>query len=83
MKLYKFFKPDCKPCSTLAKVMDTLNLPEDLEIIPLDVSFEENKKMAYANGINQTPSLMYEDGRKMVGFRTRPELLEFLNLKGV
>ena len=79
-KIYKFYKPNCSPCSTLVKMMATMNIPNDFEFIELNVEDEKNKQFAYDNGIDKTPSLMFEDGRKMVGLKKREEIMSFLGL---
>ena len=65
-KIYKFYKPNCSPCSTLVKMMATMNIPNDFEFIELNVEDEKNKQFAYDNGIDKTPSLMFEDGKTII-----------------
>jgi hypothetical protein len=81
MKIYKFYKPECDPCKTLVKMMDKMEIPPEYEIIEIDVNVEINKQFAYSNGINKTPSLMYEDGsKKMIGLKRREEIMAFFGI---
>ena len=45
-KIYKFYKPNCSPCSTLVKMMATMNIPNDFEFIELNVEDEKNKQLS-------------------------------------
>lgn len=78
MKIYKFYKPNCDPCKTLVKMLATIDIPENYEFVELNVEEEDNKQFAYANGINKTPSLMFEDGRKMIGLKHKQDIINFL-----
>lgn len=84
MKLYKFYKEDCSPCSTLAKIMNLITIPEAVEVIPLNMNLEEVKTLAKEKGITSVPVLMFENGNKMVGVKKRQSVEEFIvsNLGG-
>lgn len=78
MKVYKFYKNDCAPCYALQRILNHINIPEDIEIINMNINLEENKELAKENKINKVPSLMFENGIKLVGLKTEEETLNFL-----
>ena len=67
MKLLKFYKAHCQPCNTLNAMFSKLKMPEDLKIIYVNVDDKEGKEMAIKYDLKSVPSLVKEDGSKMVG----------------
>jgi glutaredoxin len=78
LKVYKFYKNDCVPCYALQRILNHINIPKDIEIINMNINLEENKELAKENEINKVPSLMFENGIKLVGLKTEEETLNFL-----
>lgn len=76
MKLYKFYSATCVPCVRLSKILESLILPDGIELVPIDVY--EQYEFAKENDILSVPTLMFEDGRKLVGLKTPREILEFI-----
>jgi len=54
-------------------------LPENIEVIELNVGDEKNKELAKKNEIDKVPALMFEDGRKIIGSKTKQEVIDFIN----
>lgn len=79
MKLYKYYKNDCAPCYALSRILMNINLPKNIEIVPMNVGIEENKTKAKELGISAVPVLMFEDGRKLEGKKTKEEIINFIN----
>jgi hypothetical protein len=68
VKLYKFYKEDCSPCSTLKKILKLINL-EDYELIEINMSLQENKDKF--SDIDVVPVLQLENGKKLIGVKTK------------
>lgn len=80
-KLYKFYKKDCVPCYNLGRILSTIKIPEDIELIELNVDLPENKKLAKEYGANGVPFLIFKDGDVFLeGSQTRESVINFLNL---
>ena len=79
MIVYKFHKPDCAPCYALSRILKHIEIPEDIEIINLNVNEETNKAIAKENSIDKVPALMFENGIKIVGLKSEDEVVSFLN----
>ncbi len=78
-KLYKFYKNDCSPCYAMARNLLQLRLADTMEIVELNVELEENKQLAVDKGISKVPVLMLENGNKLVGLKTKDEIMKFVN----
>ena len=50
-----------------------------MEIIELNVEQEENKQLAKEKGIDKVPVLMLENGNKLIGLKTKDEIMKFVN----
>lgn len=79
IKLYKFYKSNCAPCYALSRILIQTKLPENIEVIELNVGDEKNKELAKKNEIDKVPALMFEDGRKIIGSKTKQEVIDFIN----
>jgi hypothetical protein len=79
IKLFKFYKQNCAPCYTISRILVQVEIPENIEIIPINVGLEENKKFAKDNEINIVPALMFENGTKIIGLKNKQEVIDFLN----
>lgn len=75
-KLYKFFKDDCVPCRSLSAVLAQMDLPSDIEVVPIDV--KEDIIFARNNGIVSVPTLMLENGNKLVGLKPVNDIIAFI-----
>lgn len=80
MKLYKFYKDDCPPCYVMERLIAKIGIPDNTELVKMNVKNEENLKVAKANGIDIIPALMFEDGRILKGNKTEIEIKEFLQV---
>ena len=78
-KIYKFWKNDCTPCRALSKKLETMKIPDDVEIISLNIDNENNFQLAIANGISSVPALLDEKGNKLIGLMPDKEIIEFIN----
>lgn len=81
MKLYKFYKKNCAPCYAMERRLVQIGIPENVELIPMDVGVIENLEIAKEFGLEKVPVLMFEDGRKLEGMRTAEELRSFLGVE--
>ena len=79
MKLYKFYKNGCAPCYVLSRMLMTINIPKDIEIVGVNVELEENKNFAKENDIDRVPVLMLETGEKLVGVTNKDILIYFIS----
>lgn len=77
MKLYKFYSEMCAPCKRLSKILESLILPDGVELVPIDVY--EQHEFAKENGILSVPTLMFEDGRKLTGLQSEAKISTFIN----
>jgi hypothetical protein len=77
LKLYKFYKDDCVPCRSLSKLLSEIHIPENLEIV--NINIKENMDFTIQNKITGVPTLMYENGNKLIGLKPKEELLSFIN----
>lgn len=78
MKVYKFYKDDCPPCSVLSSILSSLEL-NDVEIIPVDVQSDDGMKFARSKGVSSVPTMIRDDGVMMVGMRGKDKVSLFLN----
>lgn len=78
IKLYKFYKNNCSPCYVLARILVVVDMPEDVELVNINVENEENKAFALKNEIEKVPVLMFEDGRKLILPKSKIEVINFL-----
>jgi thiol-disulfide isomerase/thioredoxin len=78
-KLYKFYKSDCPPCYAMGRNLTQLKLADSMEIVELNVGLEENKEIAKEKGIDKVPALMLENGKTLVGLKSKEEILAFVN----
>jgi glutaredoxin len=79
MKLYKFSKPQCPPCNTIAAILKTIELPEGIELVEINVTEEENKHYLDDFGITSVPVLMAENGKRLNGATNKNKVVEFIN----
>lgn len=77
MKLYKFYSTTCVPCARLSRILESLILPDGVELVPIDVY--EQYEFAKENGILSVPTLMLEDGRKLTGLQSEAKISTFIN----
>ena len=77
-KLYKFYKNDCSPCYAMGRNLLQLHLADTIDIVELNVELEENKQLAIDKGISKVPVLMLENGNKLVGLKTKDEIMKFI-----
>lgn len=78
-KLYKFYKDNCAPCKAMDKLLERIELPDDVELVYLDVGKEEGRQEAKRRGIQSVPSLAFEDGSPLIGMKTEEVIKEFIN----
>jgi predicted DsbA family dithiol-disulfide isomerase len=77
-KLYKFYKKDCPPCYSLERILLQIEIPKQIELINSNIAIDENKNLAKENGIDKVPSLLFENGNKLVGLKSKEEIIEFI-----
>jgi predicted DsbA family dithiol-disulfide isomerase len=63
----------------MARNLLQLRLADTMEIVELNVELEENKQLAVDKGISKVPVLMLENGNKLVGLKTKDEIMKFVN----
>lgn len=81
MKLYKFYKSNCVPCYTLGRILNTIKIPDGIELVELNVDFPENKELAKSYGAKKVPFLVFEDNSKSIeGSQTRESVIDFLKV---
>ena len=78
MKIFKFYKKNCPPCYAFNRILNHIEIPENIEIINLDVEIEEYKNMAKSHGIKIVPSLLSENGNILNESKTEENILLFL-----
>jgi glutaredoxin len=78
--VYKFFRDSCSPCYNLSRILNVINIPDDVEIVPKNVGEENNKTLAKSYGIDKVPALIFEDGRKIIGNLTKDQVIDFLSV---
>jgi thiol-disulfide isomerase/thioredoxin len=81
LKLYKFYKNDCIPCRSLTKMLYELKLPDNIKLIELNVENEENREFAFKNNIRSVPTLLKENGEKLTGLKSIPEIKSFIGME--
>ncbi|GEM_PF-4803282 len=79
MKLYKYFKPGCYPCTTVTAILKRVDLPEDVELVEIDASLEENKHLLVENKVEKVPVLLFENGKRLYGVKPKIILQEWIN----
>ena len=82
MKLYKFQKDMCSGCNTITAILKTIELPDDIELITIDVMQPENKHYLSEYGITSVPVLMFENGNRLIGATNKNRVVEFINGMG-
>ena len=75
MKLYKFYKDDCIPCRNLSRILETI---DGVEIIPINVKTIEGNEFAFNHEISSVPVLMKENGDKLIGLKSKNDILKFI-----
>jgi hypothetical protein len=76
--LYKFFKENCSPCSTLVKVLSLIDLePYHLQIEEINMSKDENKILHPE--ITIVPTLRLENGIELVGVKSKKNTVAWLD----
>lgn len=78
MKLYKYYKTNCAPCYAMDRILNTMDIPSNIQLIRVNVEIEENKRDAKEKGINSVPVLLFEDGRMLSGSKSREEIINFI-----
>jgi thiol-disulfide isomerase/thioredoxin len=78
LKVYKFYKNDCPPCYALGRIFYQIEIPDNVEIVEMNVAEDNNKNFAKSKGINTVPALMKESGEFITGKMTKTSVLEFL-----
>jgi len=82
-KVYKFYKSNCPACYALERKLIQIGVPEDIEIIKLNVEDENNLKFAKSLGLNIVPALVFESNNKTIsGKIITDELVDFLKSEG-
>jgi thiol-disulfide isomerase/thioredoxin len=80
LRYYKFWKPSCYPCNTLSAILRRVFIPEDVEIVEIDASQEENKDLLLEYNIKKVPVLISEDkSRRMDGVKPLFKVEKFIN----
>lgn len=79
MKLMKFGATWCSPCKMLAAIMDSVELPYEVESIDID----EQSELAMKYRVRGVPTLILVDDtgneiKRNVGMFTREKLLEWV-----
>lgn len=77
MKLYKFYSATCVPCARLSRILESLILPDGVELVPINV--HENYEFSKEHGVVSVPTLMFEDGRKLTGLQSEAKISTFIN----
>jgi thioredoxin-like negative regulator of GroEL len=77
-KLYKFYKNDCPPCYSLSRNLIKVSIPDTIELVELNVGEDKNKEFAKEFGIDKVPTLLFENGNKLSGIKTREEIQSFI-----
>ena len=78
--VYKFYKDNCAPCYNLNRILNVINVPENIEIIPKNVNLDENKILAKSFGIDKVPALLFESGKSLIGQHNKDEVVNFLSV---
>jgi thiol-disulfide isomerase/thioredoxin len=79
MKLFKFYKENCYPCSTLSAILRRLELPENIELIEVNASLAENKELVEQYNIEKVPVLVFEDdSKRLIGVKPKIIVEQFL-----
>jgi thiol-disulfide isomerase/thioredoxin len=90
-KIWKFYKSqECSACLMMKKLLDKMEsenkINNNIEIIsvnlfndPENVNFIDNMAFAKDVGIRGVPTLMNEEGDKLIGLKPEKEILLFLN----
>ena len=79
MKLYKFFSKSCIPCRTISGILKSIEIPENIELIEIDVELEENKDMVRKHRVSGVPTLSFDNGKQLVGLTNKEKILQFIN----
>ncbi len=82
MKLFKFYKPDCQPCKFLDSVLRTLDIPQDVEVIPINILEEDNADFVIEFKLSAVPTLVFENGYRHQGMMPSHEFQTWLNTHG-
>jgi thiol-disulfide isomerase/thioredoxin len=85
LKIYDFYAKWCNPCKALAKTLETIELPEDIELIKIDVEEDENEELITKFRIKNVPVLVMvdEEGnelKRVGGNIPKPQIIEFITL---
>lgn len=78
MKLYKFYKPGCAPCNTLKAIMRTISLPEEIELVDVDITQTDSIEFE----VTQVPMLIFENGNSIVGVKPKVVLEKWISSYG-
>lgn len=85
LKIYDFYATWCNPCKALAKTLETIELPEDIELIKIDVEEDENEELITKFRIKNVPVLVIvdEEGnelKRVGGNISKSQIIEFITL---
>lgn len=83
MKLFKFYKNNCEPCSKLSEMLSEISVPENVTLVEKSIHEKDNLHLLKENGFKIVPVLMYEDGRSLQGLPSFDQLQNFINNKEV
>lgn len=80
MKLLKFSASWCQPCKMLAKTMEGMTLPYEVESVDID----ENQQKAIEYGVRGVPTVVLLDDsnkevKRFVGYKNEKQILEWLS----
>lgn len=81
-KLYKFYSNSCAPCAAMDKVLKKIEMPQDIELIYLNVGEEKGREEAKKRGIFSVPALSFESGNTLIGMKTEEKIKEFIYSHG-
>ena len=84
-KLYKFYADWCGPCKSLSSIIDQVEMPDDVELIDMNVD-EEGRDMAQMMGVRSIPTMCLVDSEgkliaTKVGMMNKEQFLEFVETR--
>lgn len=79
MKLYKFYSKTCTPCKVLSGFLSKMELPPDVELAEIDVQDPEGKDLVEAYGIISVPTLMFPNGKRLVGLQDTAKIKQWIH----
>lgn len=59
MTILKFYSPTCMPCKLVTKILEDLNIDNDIEIIDLDITEEHNEYNVKKRNVTTLPCVFF------------------------